>query len=82
MAYQYGNPRYGVTVNFRDAGEDSGGSKTINYLNLAVGENASGYTPTQIQAFIAMIGGVTNKEISNLRMTAERPLVETEGENT
>ena len=76
MAYIYGDPRYGVSANFRDAGEDSGGSKTINYLNLKVGEDASGYTPDQIKAFIDMIAGVTNKQVTNLRMTAERPIQE------
>lgn len=77
MAYQYGNPRYGVSANFRAAGEDSGGSKTVNYLNLKVGSETSGYTPDQIQAFITMIATVTNKPATNLRMTAERPIEET-----
>ena len=76
MAYVYGEPRYGVSANFRDAGEDSGGSKTINYLNLKVGEDTSGYTPDQIKAFIDMIATVTNKKVTNLRMTAERPIQE------
>ena len=80
MAYAYGNPRYGISFNLRDIGEDSGGAKTINYLNLAVGENASGYTPAQVNSFVGMIAGITHKTVSNLRMTAERPLVETEGE--
>lgn len=77
MAYQYGNPRYGVSANFRAVGEDSGGSKTVNYLNLKVGNEQNGYTPDQVQAFITMIATVTNKPATNLRMTAERPIEET-----
>lgn len=77
MAYQYGNPRYGFSAYFRAAGEDTGGSKTINYLNLKVGAETSGYTPDQLQAFATMIGTLTNKPASNLRMTAERPIEET-----
>lgn len=78
MAFYYGNPRYGISVNLRSDGEDSGGSKTINYLNLKTGTETSGYTPTQIKQFVDMIAGVTNKNASNLRMTAERP-IEDEG---
>lgn len=77
MAYEYGDPRYGISANFRDEGEESGGSKTINYLNLKVNDETSGYTPDQIQAFVTMIGTLTNKVVSNLRMTAERPIQET-----
>lgn len=76
MAYSYGEPRYGISANFRSAGEDSGGSKTINYVNLAIGEGSSGYTPEQVNSFIAMIATVTNKTASNIRMTTERPLME------
>lgn len=78
MAFYYGNPRYGISVNLRSDGEDSGGSKTINYLNLKTGVETSGYTPTQIKSFVDMLAGVTNKNASNLRMTAERP-IEDEG---
>lgn len=78
MAYTYGNPRYGVSANFRDNAEDTGGSKTINYLNLKTGDEQNGYTATQVQAFIEMIATLTGKIVSNIRMTAERPLVETE----
>lgn len=79
MAYVYGNPRYGVTTSFRNAGEDSGGSKTINYLNLSIGgASASGYTPEQVYSFVHMIGSVTNKEVGEISVTAQRPLVEEE----
>ena len=70
MPYVYGNPR--------SDGEDSGGSKTLNYLNLAVGGASAGYTPDQINSFVEMIATATNKNATGLKMTAERPIEESE----
>lgn len=78
MAFVYGNPRYGISVNMRSAGEDSGGGKTINYLNLKVGEEESGYTPDNLKSFVEMIATLTSKTATNLRMTAERPIEDEE----
>ena len=36
MAYSYGEPRYGIGFSLRGAGEESGGSKTINYVDSYV----------------------------------------------
>lgn len=78
MAYSYGEPRYGIGFSLRGAGEESGGSKTINYVNLAVGGTSAGYTPTQVQGFVGLLAGVTGKTATGVKMTAERMVVEDE----
>lgn len=78
MAYSYGDPRYGIGFNLRSSGEDSGGAKTINYVNLAVEEGDRGYTPAQVQAFVALLATTTGKTASSVKMTAERPINYTE----
>lgn len=74
MAYTYGDPRYGIGFNLRGAGEESGGAKTINYVNLAVNQDDSGYTPEQVQSFVTLIANTTGKNASGVKMTAERPI--------
>lgn len=78
LVYSYGDPRYGIGFNLRSTGEDSGGAKTINYVNLKVGEETTGYTPAQISSFISLIATATGKTATGMKMTAERPINATE----
>lgn len=66
----FGDPRYGIAAKMKK-GDATDVSKTISYVNLAIGGSSSGYNADEIIEFAEAVASISGAEFTSANVTAQ-----------
>lgn len=76
MAVRLGDPRYNLSFSLKH--NDDTFSRTISYVNMAVGGSSTGYSAEEIFDFaeaVASLAGSDGNEVAAVNINAQYPLI-------
>lgn len=73
MAVTLGDPRYNLSVGLTDNNQNNY-SRTLSYINTAVGGSSSGYTPEDIYDFAEAVASLSGGSLTTINLNAQYPI--------